>query len=97
MKLLKYKWCLTFIFCLMVTGAFSLLWIRQQVYFQASAMVTLEKKLASLENLNKRADLYIAQLQNKQINQFVPMQSRQVIWISPKNTNIKLSRVAVNN
>ena len=97
MKLLKYKWCLTFIFCLVVTAAFSLLWIRKQVYWQASAMVTLEKKLVSLENLNRKADLYIAQLQNKQINQFAPVQARQVIWVNQRNTSIELSRVAINN
>ncbi len=96
MKILKYKWCLTFIFCLVITGAFSLLWVRQQIYLQASVTSLLEKKLASIVELNKRADLCIIKLQNKQLANITPTQPQQIIWVSPENTPVKLSTLALN-
>lgn len=79
MKLLKNKCFFTFLFSLMLTGAFSLLWMRQQVYIQASQNKALEKELAMLVELDQRVDLCIARLNSKNT---VKQQSHQIIWIS---------------
>ena len=55
MKVSKYKLGFALFFCLLVAGAFSLLWMRQQIYVQASKSKLLEKELASLVELNKQA------------------------------------------
>ena len=95
MKVSKYKLGFTLIFCLLVTGAFSLLWMRQQIYLQASKSKFLEKELASLFELNKRADLCIAKLQNKTMNAY-KLNARQILWISTQNEPKTTSIVAFN-
>lgn len=94
MKLLKYKCFFTFLFSLMLTGAFSLLWMRQQVYIQASLNKTLEKKLATLVELNKRADLCIAKLNSKNT---VKQQTHQIIWISAQQEEPIYTPLAFNH
>ena len=96
MKLLKYKTCFTFLFSLIFTGAFSLLWMRQQVYLQASQNKILEKQLASLINLNKRADLCIAQLNSKNTPQQSSLQTEKVIWISTQQEEPIYTPLAFN-
>lgn len=81
MNLKKYNWCLAFIFCLSVTGAFSLLWMRQQIYLQASKTRLLERELATLETLNKRADTFLGMLQSKPTH-LTPALPQQIIWVS---------------
>jgi hypothetical protein len=48
MKVSKYKLGFVLFFCLLMAGAFSLQWMRQQIYVQASKSKLLEKELASL-------------------------------------------------
>ncbi len=94
MKLLQHKGYFIFCFLLILTGAFSLLWMRQQVYLQASQNRILEKHLSSLVELNKRADLCIAKLNNENMSHTKPIQSQKVIWISTSqetNTYIPLA------
>ena len=95
MKVSKYKLGFVLFFCLLVAGAFSLLWIRQQIYVQASKSKLLEKELASLIELNKRADLCIAKLQNKSIKTY-QLNTRQILWVSAQNTPATTSIVAFN-
>ena len=95
MKVSKYKLGFILIFCLLVTGAFSLLWMRQQIYLQATKSKLLEKELASLMELDKRADLYIAKIQNKGMKAY-KLNARQILWISPQVESPKPSIVAFN-
>lgn len=81
MILKKYNWCFVFIFCLSVTGAFSLLWMRQQIYLQASKTRLLERELATLEMLDKRADTCLGVIQAKTTH-LIPVLPQQVIWVS---------------
>ena len=84
MKLLKYKCVFTFLFSLSLTGAFSLLWMREQVYLQASQNKTLEKQLSNLLALDKRVDLCIEKLSHKNIANQEP---NRIIWISTQQEN----------
>lgn len=95
MNVSKYKLGFALIFCLLVTGAFSLLWMRQQIYLQASKNKLLEKELASLIELNKRADLCIAKIQNKSMKTY-KLNARQILWISTKKEPATASIVAFN-
>ena len=95
MKVSKYKLGFALIFCLLVAGAFSLLWMRQQIYVQASKSKLLEKELASLVELNKRADLCIAKIQNKNLKAY-PLNARQILWISAQNKPATTPIVAFN-
>ena len=95
MKVSKYKLGFALIFCLLLAGAFSLLWMRQQIYLQASKSKLLEKELASLFELNKRADLCIAKLQNKNIKAY-QLNARQILWISAQNKSAATPIVAFN-
>ena len=81
MNLKKYNWCFAFIFCLSVTGAFSLLWMRQKIYLQASKTRLLERELATLETLDKRADTFLGMLQSKTTH-LTPALPQQIIWVS---------------
>ena len=95
MNVSNYKLGFALIFCLLVTGAFSLLWMRQQIYLQASKSKLLEKELASLVELNKRADLCIAKIQNKSMKVY-QLNARQILWISAQNQPAIKSIVAFN-
>ena len=95
MKVSKYKLGFALIFCLLLAGAFSLLWMRQQIYMQASKSKLLEKELASLVELNKRADLCIAKLQNKGMKAY-KLNARQILWISAQNSSATTPIVAFN-
>lgn len=95
MNVSKYKLGFVLIFCLLVTGAFSLLWMRQQIYLQASKSKLLEKELASLVELNKRADLCIAKIQNKIIKNQT-LNSQKILWISNQTEPSVTSIVAFN-
>ena len=95
MKVSKYKLGFALIFCLSLAGAFSLLWIRQQIYVQASKSKLLEKELASLVELNKRADLCIARLQNKGMKAY-KLNARQILWISAQTPSATTPVVAFN-
>ena len=95
MKVSKYKLGFVLIFCLLVTGAFSLLWMRQQIYLQASKSKLLEKTLASLTALNKRADLYIAKLQNTKTKDY-KLNRQQILWVSAQNKPTTTSIIAFN-
>ncbi len=94
MNVSKYKLGFVLIFGLLITGAFSLLWMRQQIYLQASKSKLLEKELASLVELNKRADLCIAKFQNKNIKA-CKLNTRQILWI-PMQTEPTAPVIAFN-
>ncbi len=95
MKVSKYKLGFVLFFCLLMAGAFSLQWMRQQIYVQASKSKLLEKELASLIELNKRADLCIAKLQNKSVKTH-QLNARQILWISVQNKQATTPIVAFN-
>ena len=75
MKILKksYLACLTFVLCLTIAGAFGLLWMRQQVYLQASYGQKLENTLSNLQKRIQRLDLRIAQINS---NKFLVRQAQ---------------------
>ncbi len=92
MNALKFKCCVVFVFGVIISGAFSLLWIRQGIFLQTSQMQILEKKLASLQALDQRADICIQHLQKSNTTH---LQSRQILWITPKE-NLNYTPVAYN-
>ena len=94
MKLLTHKYFFTFLFSIVLTGAFSLLWMREQVYKEASQNKTLEKQLAKLTEINKRVDLCIAKLNSKNS---IKQQSNKIIWISTQQEEPMYTSLAFNH
>ncbi len=62
----KYFCLLSFAFVLIIAGAFSLLWVRQQVYLQASYGKRLEKTFFLLQQKLQQTDLRLARIQSTQ-------------------------------
>ena len=96
MNVSKCKCCFCLLFCLVVTGAFSLLWIRQQIYLQASKSKLLEKELAALVEVNKRADLCIAKIQTANSAKITHTDSRRMLWVTSHEPENITSIVAIN-
>ncbi len=91
MNLTKYSWCLAFVFCLSVTGAFSLLWMRQQIYLQASKTRFLEREIAALETIDKRINTYLGMIHSK-TNCLISATPQQIMWV-PINSEGKTHTV----
>lgn len=96
MNHLKYKCYIAFILGLIFTGAFSLLWTRQEIYLKASRAKILENELAALTHLNRRADLCIARLQHKLLAMHPPIHSKQIIWAALQKP-FRPTSLAMNN
>ncbi|MDR2769019.1 MAG: hypothetical protein LBB19_00450 [Puniceicoccales bacterium] len=95
----KCACCLIFALSLTVTGAFGLLWIRQQVYLQASYGKHLEKELSLLGQKIQQTDLRISQIQStrylKQHCKHLQQPTyRQTIWTQSQVNPSNLSRLA---
>ena len=98
----KYTCCITFAFALIIVGIFGLLWLRQQVYWQASYGKRLEKTLFLLQQKNQQADFRLAQIQSTQhlrhCCQDLQLPSRaQIIWTYPQNKHHTFAQLAFNH
>ena len=90
----KYFCLLSFAFVLIIAGAFSLLWVRQQVYLQASYGKLLQQKL-------QQTDLRLARIQSPQhlarYCQELQSPSRaQTIWANTQSKQ-HFAHLALNN
>lgn len=98
MNFRRYTCCFVFIFTLVFTGAFSLSWMRQQVYHQAQATKSIERAIASLTEANQRVDLYIAHLNNQYFSKHQDhTNTERILWISSTETSVVLSHLAFNH
>lgn len=101
MNITKCKCFFVFVLALTVAGIFSLLWIRQQVYIQASYVKVLEKELNTLIVQQHNADNKISYIQSNQFLQnwndaLQSPSSKQTIWLKKTNRSSLYTKVAAN-
>lgn len=88
---------MAFILVVILTGTFSLLWLRHEIYLKATRAKLLEKELADLTHASQRADLYIAHLQNQWSSAPASVSPKQIIWVALQSEPITSTTLALNN